>query len=153
MEGGRALGPLREVPRGGRTHAHARPPGRQGAQGVTLVGLALAGAVKARARELGFDRVAVGPAGPPEHGPAFERWLAAGHAGTMDYLAHGRQDRLDPDRLLPGCRSVVAVRSEEHTSELQSHSDLVCRLLLEKKNTLRKRFLRISKKACSPATR
>src|SRR5260221_4243832 len=28
-----------------------------------------------------------------------------------------------------------AVRSEEHTSELQSHSDLVCRLLLEKKKT------------------
>src|SRR5436190_23450246 len=27
----------------------------------------------------------------------------------------------------------VAMRSEEHTSELQSHSDLVCRLLLEKK--------------------
>src|SRR5947207_7602322 len=25
------------------------------------------------------------------------------------------------------------LRSEEHTSELQSHSDLVCRLLLEKK--------------------
>src|SRR5437588_3196509 len=27
----------------------------------------------------------------------------------------------------------AAARSEEHTSELQSHSDLVCRLLLEKK--------------------
>src|SRR5438132_13813737 len=27
----------------------------------------------------------------------------------------------------------VRARSEEHTSELQSHSDLVCRLLLEKK--------------------
>src|SRR5947207_9499578 len=27
----------------------------------------------------------------------------------------------------------LAERSEEHTSELQSHSDLVCRLLLEKK--------------------
>src|SRR5438034_8841421 len=27
----------------------------------------------------------------------------------------------------------LAKRSEEHTSELQSHSDLVCRLLLEKK--------------------
>src|SRR6266540_5426199 len=26
-------------------------------------------------------------------------------------------------------------RSEEHTSELQSHHDLVCRLLLEKKNS------------------
>src|SRR5438034_7850733 len=28
---------------------------------------------------------------------------------------------------------VPLLRSEEHTSELQSHSDLVCRLLLEKK--------------------
>src|SRR5947207_6461351 len=27
----------------------------------------------------------------------------------------------------------ILLRSEEHTSELQSHSDLVCRLLLEKK--------------------
>src|SRR5437588_6617770 len=31
--------------------------------------------------------------------------------------------------------SAGRVRSEEHTSELQSHSDLVCRLLLEKKKT------------------
>src|SRR5437773_3383540 len=30
-------------------------------------------------------------------------------------------------------RRRVRVRSEEHTSELQSHHDLVCRLLLEKK--------------------
>src|SRR5688572_31064787 len=38
-------------------------------------------------------------------------------------------------------RNVVAEdesgRSEEHTSELQSQSNLVCRLLLEKKNTIR----------------
>ena len=31
------------------------------------------------------------------------------------------------------------LRSEEHTSELQSHSDLVCRLLLEKKKTTKKK--------------
>src|SRR2546430_5580994 len=31
--------------------------------------------------------------------------------------------------------SVLSDRSEEHTSELQSQSNLVCRLLLEKKNT------------------
>ena len=30
-------------------------------------------------------------------------------------------------------------RSEEHTSELQSHSDLVCRLLLEKKKKITKK--------------
>src|SRR5260221_8796630 len=29
--------------------------------------------------------------------------------------------------------TAIILRSEEHTSELQSHSDLVCRLLLEKK--------------------
>src|SRR5438034_6514777 len=33
-------------------------------------------------------------------------------------------------------------RSEEHTSELQSHSDLVCRLLLEKKKKRNKVFLK-----------
>src|SRR5699024_2974509 len=31
----------------------------------------------------------------------------------------------------------LTMRSEEHTSELQSRFDLVCRLLLEKKNTIR----------------
>src|SRR5260221_3662319 len=39
-------------------------------------------------------------------------------------------------------------RSEEHTSELQSHSDLVCRLLLEKKN---RTVQRITTRTCSVA--
>src|SRR5260221_10415685 len=34
---------------------------------------------------------------------------------------------------------IVIGRSEEHTSELQSHSDLVCRLLLEKKKHKQKK--------------
>src|SRR5260221_9012222 len=37
--------------------------------------------------------------------------------------------------------SSVYWRSEEHTSELQSHSDLVCRLLLEKKKKSYKELL------------
>src|SRR5205085_9459542 len=44
----------------------------------------------------------------------------------------------DPDRRRQGSvrmrRSCRNIRSEEHTSELQSQSNLVCRLLLEKKN-------------------
>src|SRR2546428_3569997 len=60
-----------------------------------------------------------------------------------------RLDQLDlfaesPDPTLAGyleLRVVVIAaqsnRSEEHTSELQSRSDLVCRLLLEKKKKLR----------------
>src|SRR5947207_12307635 len=35
-------------------------------------------------------------------------------------------------------RAARPSRSEEHTSELQSHSDLVCRLLLEKKKILKR---------------
>src|SRR5437773_12567049 len=38
--------------------------------------------------------------------------------------------RAPESRLVP---EPLATRSEEHTSELQSHHDLVCRLLLEKK--------------------
>src|SRR5256886_12245105 len=34
------------------------------------------------------------------------------------------------------CPAPMATRSEEHTSELQSQSNLVCRLLLEKKKSL-----------------
>src|SRR5690242_20870701 len=45
---------------------------------------------------------------------------------TVDLLRRARQD---PIRR--GCRA--GSRSEEHTSELQSHVNLVCRLLLEKK--------------------
>src|SRR5438034_6530842 len=68
---------------------------------------------------------------------------------TITHLTHHfRQPFLD--RVLDDCPNVQTrpdlqasatspcclfdlVRSEEHTSELQSHSDLVCRLLLEKK--------------------
>ena len=50
------------------------------------------------------------------------------------HLDNGLTGRLG-DRLsetLHPRRALLVVRSEEHTSELQSHSDLVCRLLLEK---------------------
>src|SRR5260370_28502866 len=49
-------------------------------------------------------------------------------------LAPPRQQRGNI-RLQLGIVAVVPPRSEEHTSELQSHLNLVCRLLLEKKKT------------------
>src|SRR3954449_13640238 len=47
---------------------------------------------------------------------------------------YGRHDGDEPREERDG--KLDAHRSEEHTSELQSHSHLVCRLLLEKKNKL-----------------
>lgn len=79
-----------------------------------LAALTLTAAVKVRARELGFDDVAIGPATPVEHADAFERWLDAGHAGTMAYLERTRRERIDPALLLPGVRSVVAVAMSYH---------------------------------------
>jgi epoxyqueuosine reductase len=70
---------------------------------------ALTQSVKARALELGFDLVAIGPADPPPHGAAFRRWIEAGHAGSMAYLGRRAEERLDPQRVLPGARSVVCV--------------------------------------------
>src|SRR5690242_21616966 len=67
--------------------------------------------------------------------------------GLQPPLQPGGGPRLSPEGRRPG-QSVIAlrieqperkigagghVRSEEHTSELQSHVNLVCRLLLEKK--------------------
>ena len=76
---------------------------------MTLTALALRRAVLARAAGLGFDRAAAGPVEAPPTAAAFEQWLGAGYAGSMAYLARTRALRLDPTRLLPGCRSVVAV--------------------------------------------
>src|SRR5260221_10539690 len=45
----------------------------------------------------------------------------------------GEELRRDHVAGVVGDRRAPVLRSEEHTSELQSHSDLVCRLLLEKK--------------------
>src|SRR5438034_4257148 len=49
-----------------------------------------------------------------------------------DEVVLGERLQLDPE----GEATLQLGRSEEHTSELQSHSDLVCRLLLEKKNNI-----------------
>src|SRR5207248_11586514 len=65
-----------------------------------------------------------------------DRWRRALHGGRLrnadarDLPAQRRHVRRAAD---------AARRSEEHTSELQSPYDLVCRLLLEKKNKKKKK--------------
>src|SRR3712207_7113647 len=73
-----------------------------------------------------------------------QRGLVTGQQVPVDVPA-GRVGTAGAEQLHPvaGLRGhgpgpgqpLVAVRSEEHTSELQSRQYLVCRLLLEKKNT------------------
>src|SRR5436190_4483727 len=63
------------------------------------------------------------------------RSLRAGRARLLQPVQSRLARHVRDDRQVDKPDAEVGVRSEEHTSELQSHSDLVCRLLLEKKNT------------------
>src|SRR5438034_747061 len=76
----------------------------------------------------------------------FVWWIGIGHAGTLIsaiLFLLNQKWRTSINRFAEAmtlfavaCAGIFPLihRSEEHTSELQSHSDLVCRLLLEKKN-------------------
>src|SRR5206468_7021503 len=55
---------------------------------------------------------------------SYEREVVVGTGGSLDALLNS--ERTTTSR---------SYRSEEHTSELQSRSDIVCRLLLEKKKS------------------
>src|SRR5688572_31729565 len=66
-----------------------------------------------------------------QHGSRFSRSLGG------ERTARGRCQELRLGRCRPHQRGTG--RSEEHTSELQSQSNLVCRLLLEKKKKTRKK--------------
>src|SRR5260221_4196447 len=63
---------------------------------------------------------------PQKRCPKCHRWLPFSAFSTANAAKDGLYWRCRE------CKPSLA-RSEEHTSELQSHSDLVCRLLLEKK--------------------
>src|SRR5437773_4888134 len=63
-------------------------------------------------------------------------------AGQVERVTRSEEDRARkvedgfPGLLQKLGRHTKPLRSEEHTSELQSHHDLVCRLLLEKKKKI-----------------
>src|SRR5690242_20750986 len=71
--------------------------------------------------------------------------LAGGPAGPLRPGPHLSQVAVRQERAALGLRPLRARRSEEHTSELQSHVNLVCRLLLEKKKkTMMTTFTNVS---------
>lgn len=74
----------------------------------------LAGQIKGRARELGFDLVGIAPAEPSRYRDYLRQWLDDGQAGTMAYLANRFDERTDPATYLPGARSVICVAINYH---------------------------------------
>src|SRR5260370_8851775 len=82
-----------------------------------------------RSRHVEPHVVLLAPIGRPVR---HDEQLRAGLRQALDHL--GAPDVL-ADRNPEADAAEIDRRSEEHTSELQSHLNLVCRLLLEKKNT------------------
>lgn len=77
--------------------------------GNTIDQLQLLARLKARAGELGFDRVGIAPAAASQYRDYFKRWLEDGKAGQMSYLGRRLEQRTDPASYLPGAVSVICV--------------------------------------------
>lgn len=81
---------------------------------------AAAGAIRRHALALGFDRVGYCRAVVPAEGSHFERWLASGMHGGMEWLRRGRDRRLDPCRVLSSARSLILVARSYATPQAAS---------------------------------
>ena len=61
------------------------------------------------ARNAGFDSCRVAMCNPPAHATEFREWLHQGAHGEMNYMQRGEEKRCDPEKILPGARSIVAL--------------------------------------------
>ena len=66
--------------------------------------------IKRLATELGFEAVGIAKAGfLEEEAPRLEQWLSKNYNGQMAYMANHFDKRLDPQKLVPGAKSVVSL--------------------------------------------
>src|SRR5439155_10242210 len=81
------------------------------------------------------------------------RFVQRGHVGrTLQHSGQGlTRVCAEVENRLAGVEALDK-RSEEHTSELQSRGQLVCRLLLEKKNSTRSSASDRSRRCCATPT-
>lgn len=79
---------------------------------------------KVLAAALGCDLVGITSAEPPRNAGYYRQWLAAGHAGEMAYLNRNVELRSDPQKLLPGARSIIcaAVNYRRPDDATDTHS-------------------------------
>jgi epoxyqueuosine reductase len=61
------------------------------------------------AGEIGFDACRVANCALPPHASEFRGWLRDGAAGEMSYMERGEDKRCDPQKVLPGARSIVVL--------------------------------------------
>jgi epoxyqueuosine reductase len=88
------------------------------------MGVLTAAAVKAKAREIGFDACGIAPATDLPELPFFREWLDRGYAGDMSYLARSAARRADVRHVLPSARTVIVTATNYHTERPYSTESL-----------------------------
>jgi len=61
------------------------------------------------ARKIGFHSCRIAACGGPAHAAQFREWLHEGAHGEMNYMERGEEKRCDPQKVLPGARSIVVL--------------------------------------------
>jgi epoxyqueuosine reductase len=87
-------------------------------------------AVRKHALELGFDDCRFTSATAPESAARLQTWLHRGQHGEMAWLARNAEKRLDPQRVLPGAKSVICLATSyatPHAAHRTPHSGEIAR--------------------------
>ncbi len=74
-------------------------------------------AIRQRAAELGFDDCRITTAAPPASAEKFADWIAQKSHGEMAWLERNAEKRVDPQKILPGAKSVVCLAISYATSD------------------------------------
>lgn len=98
------------------------PPGRASTEPTTRE------AVKAEASRLGFLACGISGLEPTPHGDVLDRWLAAGHAGTMRYIHRQARKRKQPSQIdNQAITAVVVLDNYYHTNRSEVSQPKIAR--------------------------
>ena len=76
-------------------------------------------AIRQRAAELGFDDCRITTAASPQSAEKFQGWLAGKNHGELAWLERNADKRIDPQKVLPGAKSVITLAASYQNSEFQ----------------------------------
>ncbi|MGA9778170.1 MAG: tRNA epoxyqueuosine(34) reductase QueG [Limisphaerales bacterium] len=74
-------------------------------------------AIRGRARELGFDDCRFTGAAPPAGANKFQDWLGEKRHGEMAWLERSAPKRIDPQKILPGAKSIICLAASYARSD------------------------------------
>lgn len=74
--------------------------------------------IRRKAAELEFDGCHFTTAAPPDHAAEFQRWLADQRHGEMGWIERNAHKRVNPQEVLPGAKSVIALATSYHANAI-----------------------------------